>query len=157
MARLNKPCCSLIGNLKHLSVVSRSDICYAVDNLGQLVSIPGKEHWVTLKFLLRYLKGSTNLTLVFNRGAAFELFGYSDSDWATDEEDRKSTSRFCFKGNRDSRVESWASKQQACVALSSCEPEYVALVLIAQEAMIIQGLLVFIFCSQMVTKPTLSR
>ena len=79
MPRCNKPYRSLVGNLMYLSVASRPDICLAVYNLAQFVSNPGKEHWVALKQLLRYLKGSTNLTLVFNKGTAFELFGYSDS------------------------------------------------------------------------------
>ena len=123
MARCNKPYRSLVGILMYLSVVSRPDICFAVYNLAHFVSNQGKEHWVALKHLLRYLKGSTNHTLVFIRGTAFELFRNSDSDWATDEDDRKSTSSFCLKVNRDSSLVSWASKKQACVALSSCEAE----------------------------------
>ena len=52
-------------------------------------------------------------------------------------------------------MKSCASKKQVCVALSSCEAEYVALALAAQEATFMQGLLAFISCSSMVTKPTL--
>ena len=59
MARCNDPYRSLVGNLVNLSVV-RPDICFAVYNLTQFVSNPGKEHWVVFKHLLRYLKGSTN-------------------------------------------------------------------------------------------------
>ena len=80
MANYNKPYRSLVGNLMYLSVVSRPDICFAVYNLAQIVSNPGKEHWMALKHLFRYLTGSTILTLVYNRGRAFEIFGYSDSD-----------------------------------------------------------------------------
>ena len=154
MARCNKPYRSLVGNLMYLSVV-RPDICFAVYNLAQFDSNPGKVHWVVLKHLLCYLKGSTNFTLVFNRGAAFELFGYCDTDWATDEDDRKSISGFCFEVIRDNSVVSWASKKQACVALSSCEAENVVLASVAQEAIFMQALLAFISCSPMVTKPTL--
>ena len=49
----------------------------------------------------------------------------------------------------------WVSKKQACVALSSCEAEYVALALAAQKATFMHELLAFISCSPMVTKPTL--
>ena len=82
------------------------------------------------------------------------LFEYSDSDWTTGEDDRKSTSDFCLKVIRESSVVSWACKKQAYIASSSCEAEYVALA--AQEAIIMQGPLVFISCSLIVTKPLLS-
>ena len=76
----------------YLSVVSRPDICFAVYNLAQFVSNPGKAHWCALKHLLRFLKGTESLSLVYNRSENLELFGFSDSDWATDKDDRKSTS-----------------------------------------------------------------
>ena len=47
---------------------------------------------------------------------------------------------FCFKLSRSGSVVSWASKKQGCVALSSCEAEYVSLALAAQEAVCLQGL-----------------
>ena len=58
---------SLVGNLMYLSVVSRPDICFAVYNLAQFVSNPGKAHWCALKHLLRFLKGTESLSLVYNR------------------------------------------------------------------------------------------
>ena len=110
------------------------------------------------KLLLRYLKGSTTLTSVFNRGTAFELFGYSVLDRATDEDDRKSTSGFCFKVKGIIVWCLWL--QQAAtrnklvlhlVIVRLC----VALVLAAQEAIFMQELLDLISCLPMVTKPTL--
>ena len=145
---------SLVGNLMYLSVVSRPDICFAVYNLAQFVSNPGKAHWCALKHLLRFLKGTESLSLVYNRSENLELFGFSDSDWATDKEDRKSISGFCFKLSRCGSVVSWASKKQGCVALSSCEAEYVSLALAAQEAVYLQGLLTF-FCLMTVDTPVL--
>ena len=145
---------SLVGNLMYLSVVSRPDICFAVYNLAQFVSNPGKAHWCALKHLLRFLKGTESLSLVYNRSENLELFGFSDSDWATDKDDCKSTSGFCFKLSRSVSVVSWASKKQGCVALSSCEAEYVSLALAAQEAVYLQGLLLF-FCLMTVDTPVL--
>ena len=54
-----------------------------------------------------------------------DLIGYSDSDWAGDIEDRKSTSGYTF--NIRSRVVSWSSKKQPIISLSSTEAEYKAL------------------------------
>ena len=50
--------------------------------------------------------------------------GYSDSDWAGDCVERKSTSRGCQLLGRS--LVSWSSKRQNCVSLSTTEAEYVA-------------------------------
>ena len=52
---------SAIGSLMYLSVSTRPDISYAVSSLARFSSKPSKEHWTTLKRLLRYLKGSTEI------------------------------------------------------------------------------------------------
>ena len=91
---------------------------------------------------------------MYNRSENLELFGFSDSDWVTDKDDRKSTSGFCFKLSRSGSVVSWESKTQGCVALSSCEAEYVLLALAAHEAVYSQVLLKF-FCLTTVDTPVL--
>ena len=64
--------------------------------------------------------------------------GFSDSDWASSTEDRRSTSGYVFYLNLDSSPISWKSKKQPTVALSSCEAEYMALGLSTQEAMYLE-------------------
>jgi hypothetical protein len=50
--------------------------------------------------------------------------GYSDSDWAGDKVDRKSTSRACqFIGWS---LVSWSSKKQNSISLSTAEAEYIS-------------------------------
>ena len=53
------------------------------------------------------------------------MTGYSDSDWAGNPDDRKSTSGYAF--NIGSGVVSWSSKKQPTISLSSTEEEYKAL------------------------------
>jgi hypothetical protein len=64
--------------------------------------------------------------LVFRRNApeGLTLQGYTDADWASDVNDRKSTSGFAFM--LASAAVSWSSKKQASTALSSTEAEYIA-------------------------------
>jgi hypothetical protein len=65
-----------------------------------------------------------NLGLWYPKGSTFDLFGYSDSDYAGCKVDRKSTSRTCqFLGRS---LVSCSSTKQNSVALSTAEAEYVA-------------------------------
>ena len=75
---------------------------------------------------MRYLKGTVGYGFRYEKGTELKpiLLGYSDSDFAGDVEDRKSTTGVVyFLGNS---LVTWASQKQKIVALSSCEAEYVA-------------------------------
>jgi len=85
---------------------------------------PKESHYVAVKRIFRYLAHTPNFGLWYPKGASFDLMGYSDSDWAGDRVDRKSTSGGCqFLGRS---LVSWSSKKQNCVSLSTTEAEYVA-------------------------------
>ena len=130
---------ALIGSLVYASIATRPDISEAVGKLSQHMSKPNKEHWVAAKRVLRYVKGTLDLGLKFERSNDFELVGYSDADWAGDVDTRKSTSGYVFMlGNA---VISWASKKQSVVALSTTEAEYIALCSASQETVWVRRLL----------------
>ena len=97
------------------------------------MSRPSKDHWIGVKRVLRYLKGTLKYGLKFTaHGEEPELFGYSDADWAGDVDTRRSTSGYVFQIG--SSTVSWSSRKQATVAKSSTEAEYVALSSATQEA-----------------------
>ena len=87
---------------------------------------PGKEHWTAVKRILRYLKGTVGYGYKYRRGGEMQpmLLGYSDSDYAGDVEDRKSTTGVVYFLGKS--MVTWSSQKQKIVALSSCEAEYVA-------------------------------
>ncbi|GKB08788.1 putative ribonuclease H-like domain-containing protein [Tanacetum coccineum] len=73
---------------------------------------------------IMYLKGKPKLGLWYHRVSSFDLEAYSDSDYARENLDRKSTIRGCqFLGRR---LISWQCKKQTIVATSTTEVEYVA-------------------------------
>ena len=114
-----------IGCLTYLSVISRPDISAAVGVLSQFMAKPSKDHWIGVKRVLRYLKGTLDYGLKYSVNENPTLVGYSDSDWAGDINTRRSTSGYIFQiGNN---TVSWSSKRQTTVAKSSTEAEYVAL------------------------------
>ena len=123
---------SAVGSLLYLSTRSRPDIAFAVGNAARYCSQPSQTHWSAVKRVLRYLKGTTDLGLLYQH-ANVNLVGYSDADWAGDTNDRKSTSGYVFM--MSGSAISWRSKKQTSVALSTAEAEYIALSSATQEAM----------------------
>lgn len=103
------------------------------------MSMPGEIHWMAVKWLLKYLKGTKDLKLVYTEGEDFKIEGFSDSDYAGDLDRRRSTSGYVFTvgGN----TVSWRSCRQSIVTLSSTEAEFVALTEAVKEALWIQGLM----------------
>ena len=92
---------------------------------------------MAVKRIFRYLRGSTNLGLLFDAGKnksdyAETCVGFSDADWAGAISDRKSTTGYVFL-NAKGAVQ-WGSKKQTCVALSIAEAECIALAQATKEA-----------------------
>ena len=124
---------SAVGSLLYLSVATRPDITYAVSNVAKFSASPTTRHWTAVKRIMRYLKGTTNLGLVYTPQSNNNCVGFSDSDWGGDLDDRKSTSGYVFQIGGG--AVSWRSKKQTSVALSTAEAEYVALAGATQEAL----------------------
>ena len=55
----------------------------------------GKQHLEAVKWILRYLKGSSDTSLCFT-GVSLKLQGYVNADFAGDVDSRKGTTRFVF-------------------------------------------------------------
>ena len=69
----------LIGSLMYL-VNTRPDMRYAVNILSQYMVEPRRAHWVATKHVLRYLKGTIDYGLNYEKRDGIELTGHIDSD-----------------------------------------------------------------------------
>jgi hypothetical protein len=116
---------SIVGSLRYL-VNTRPDIAYVVGIVSRYMEEPGAGHWAAVKQILRYMAGTMNFGCVYKKLSLTEpmLVGFSDSDLASDVDDRKSTSGSMFL--LGTSLVTWASQKQRVVALSSCEAEYIA-------------------------------
>ena len=124
-------CQSVVGSLLYAAITTRPDIAHAVEVVSKFNSQPTEAHLTTTKWL-RYLKGTVNLSLKYQKSNRQTLIGYSDADWAGDSDDRHSTTGNVFLAA--GAAITWLSKKQAIVALSTAEAEYVALSSATQEA-----------------------
>ena len=115
----------LIGSLMYAMIGTRPDIAYAVTRLAQFSSNPSQDHLKAAKHVLRYLRQTQFFTICYDGNDTDTLWGYSDSDWGEDRDDRKSTSGYVFY--LAGALIGWVSRKQPIVALSSTEAEYIAM------------------------------
>jgi hypothetical protein len=132
------PYANFVGNLMYAMVSTRPDISHAVGVVSRFMAKPGKEHWQAVKWVLRYLKGTSDHCIVFN-GIEGSVCGYVDSDYAGDLDKRRYTTIYVF--TLAGGAISWMSKLQETVVLSTTEAEYIATSDATKEAIWLKGLL----------------
>ncbi|KAE8675966.1 hypothetical protein F3Y22_tig00111640pilonHSYRG00200 [Hibiscus syriacus] len=81
---------SAIGSLMYAMICTRPDIAHVVGAVSKYMNNPGKVHWEAVKWILRYLRGTTNKALCFKGGDTI-LTGYVDADLAGNVDIRRST------------------------------------------------------------------
>ncbi|KAM0973674.1 hypothetical protein ACFX2C_016966 [Malus domestica] len=113
----------IVGSLLYLTA-TRPDIMFAASLLARFMHGPTRKHMGTAKRVLRYIQGTLDYGIAYEKGNEAMLIGYCDSDWSGSEDDMRSTSGYAF--NLGSGVFSWASVKQSSVALSTAEAEYVS-------------------------------
>ena len=119
----------MVGSLPYAAIATRPDIAQAVGAVSKCNSCPTESQLTAVKRIFRYLKGTIDIGLRYQKCDNGTLIGFSDADWAGD---RHSTTGnlFVISGG----AISWLSRKQSVVALSTTEAEYVALCGATQEA-----------------------
>ncbi|KAA0063766.1 gag/pol protein [Cucumis melo var. makuwa] len=125
------PYASAVGSLMYVMLYTRPDICYAVEIVSRYQSNPRLDHWTAVKIILKYLRRTRDYMLVYGAKDLI-LTGYTNSDFQTDKDSKKSTSGSVFNLNGGAVV--WRSIKQGCIANSTMEAEYVAACEAAKEA-----------------------
>ena len=129
---------SAICSLMYAMVCTIPGIAHAVGVVSRFMSMPGKQHWEAVKWILRYLRGLLDTCLYFIC-ASLKLQGYVDANFASDIDSRKSTTGFVFTlgGIAISRV----SNIQKIVTLSTTKAEYVTAIETRKEMIWLHGFL----------------
>ncbi|KAK3248576.1 hypothetical protein CYMTET_41961 [Cymbomonas tetramitiformis] len=140
----------LLGQLQWIARCSRPDIMAAVSALSRFCASYGPEHFVALKQVVRYLKGTMGYELVLRatssvpRGlglacGALPMCIYTDADYAGCKTTRKSTSGIAVYLCGSLLI--FSSIMQRCVSLSTTEAEIIAMSEGAREIKYIMNML----------------
>lgn len=111
---------STVGMLQYLCI-TRPELSFCVNKLSQYMNLPSETHWRAVKRVLRYLVGTVDYGLCFSKSQT-EVVCYSDADWASSMEDRRSTTGYVVYLGPNPVA--WCSRKQPVVSRSSSEAEY---------------------------------
>ncbi|KAJ9538811.1 hypothetical protein OSB04_031544 [Centaurea solstitialis] len=134
------PYASAIGSIMYAMLCTRPDVAYSVSVTSRYQQNPGEPHWVAVKNILKYLRRTKYMFLVFG-GSEDEISvtGYSDASFQTDRDDFRSQSGYVFTLNGGAI--SWKSSKQDTIADSTTEAEYIAASDAAKEAVWLRNFL----------------
>ncbi|XP_058211498.1 secreted RxLR effector protein 161-like [Rhododendron vialii] len=118
------PYASALGSLMYAQTCTRPDISFAVGMLGSYQSNLGMEHWKVVKKVMRYLQGTKDYMPTYSKSDHLDVIKYSDSDFASYHDSRKSTSGYVFL--LAGGTVSWKSVKQSIIASFTMEAEFVA-------------------------------
>jgi len=123
-----------------LMLCIRLDLVFTLSLLSKFSSTPTTEHLSAATYTLRYLRNMANLAIQYNASdpKATMPIGYTDSDFAGDPDDRKSTSGYVFilAGG----AITWRTRKQPLVTFSTVEAEYIGTSDTAKEAIWVRSL-----------------
>src|ERR1041385_7018640 len=128
------PYASAIGSLMYAMLCTRPDLALAISMTNRYQSNPGMAHWTAVKNILKYLRRTKDLFLVYE-GVDEELTvkGYVDASLGLDLDDSKSQTGYVFMLNGG--ASSWRSGKQSVVAQYTMESEYIAACEASNEAL----------------------
>ena len=90
------PYASAIGSIMYAMMCTRPDVCLAISWEGRYQSNPGVDHWTVVKNILKYLKRTKDMFLVYGGDEELVVKGYVDASFDTDLNDSKSQSGYVY-------------------------------------------------------------
>ena len=117
---------------------TRPDIPYAVGVFSKYMANPRKEHWNAVKWVLMYLRGTSDYCITCNNNSDY-VCSFVDSNFTGDLYKIRSTSSYVF--TLASGAISWMSKLQEIVSLSTTKVEYIVVSHPFKQAIWLKGLL----------------
>ncbi|KAL4368402.1 hypothetical protein GQ457_05G022260 [Hibiscus cannabinus] len=95
------PYASAIGSIMYAMICTRPDLSYALSMTSRYQANPGEGHWTAVKNILKYLRRTKDVFLVYRGEEELRIKGYTDASFQTDKDDSRSQSGFVFCLNKD--------------------------------------------------------
>ncbi|SOV02881.1 uncharacterized protein UDID_18058 [Ustilago sp. UG-2017a] len=131
----------IVGKLLWVANSTWPDLSLTMGILTRHMHEPSQEHYQAAQWVLRYLKSTKEVGLVYRANESQEpLVAHSDANWASDTTiQRRSTSGLVVLvyGN----PVAWKSAMQKCVSLSAVEAEFIAAMEATHEMLFLKQLL----------------
>ncbi|GJR62684.1 retrotransposon protein, putative, ty1-copia subclass [Tanacetum coccineum] len=130
----NIPYASAIGSIMYAVRCTRPDVAFAQNMTSRFQQNPGEEHWTAVKNILKYLRNTKDMFLVYGGNMERELrvSCYTDAGYLTDADNLKSQTGYVFVLNGG--AVDWKSTKQSIFATSSTDAEYIAAFDASKEA-----------------------
>ncbi|GJX40230.1 putative RNA-directed DNA polymerase [Tanacetum coccineum] len=130
----NVPYASAVGSIMYAVRCTRPDVAFAQNMTSRFQQNPGEPHWTAVKNILKYLRNTKDMFLVYGGNPSTELRVecYCDAGFETDRDDTKSQTGYVFVLNGG--AVDWKSSKQSTTAMSATESEYIAASEAAMEA-----------------------
>ncbi|GJW04297.1 retrotransposon protein, putative, ty1-copia subclass [Tanacetum coccineum] len=134
----NVPYASAVGSIMYTVRCTRPDVAFTQNITSRFQQNPGELHWTTVMNILKYLRNTKDMFLVYRGDMKQELkvSCYTDDGYLTDADDLKSQTGYVFILNEG--VVDWKSTKQSIFATSSTDAEYIAAFDASKEAIWIQ-------------------
>ena len=126
------PYASAIGSIMYAMLSTRPDVALALSLVSRFQANPGRKHWIAVKNILKYLRRTKDMSLVYGGDEELGVMGCVDASFDTDPDDSRSQTGYVFEVNGG--AVSWKSCKQPVVAQSTMEAEYVAAAEAANDA-----------------------
>ncbi|GJU04041.1 retrotransposon protein, putative, ty1-copia subclass [Tanacetum coccineum] len=130
----NIPYASAIGSIMYAVRCTRPDVAFAQNMTSRFQQNPGEEHWTAVKNILKYLRNTKDMFLVYggNLKRQLRVSCYTDAGYLTDADNLKSQTGYVFVLNGG--AVDWKSTKQSIFATSSTDAEYIAAFDASKEA-----------------------
>ena len=86
----------LLGSIENLSLSNRPNLAFPTNLLSRFLGSPGFTHWQAAKYMLRYLRGTADVGIIFMKCDDTCLNVYTDSGYASCKNRRRIITGFCF-------------------------------------------------------------
>nr|GEW83698.1 retrotransposon protein, putative, Ty1-copia subclass [Tanacetum cinerariifolium] len=130
----NIPYALAVGSIMYAVRCTRPDVTFAQNITSRFQQNPGEEHWTAVKNILKYLRITKDMFLVYGGNIERELrvSCYTDAGYLTDVDNIKSQTGYVFVLNGG--AVDWKSTKQSIFATSSTYAEYIAAFDASKEA-----------------------